>query len=104
MKMITGKAWNTIEQVTIMYKTLESPIKIQQTIKEERKRLLEKYSNEYWKEVEEIEPNEVIRIIYEDETSIEDYIIQVTKITEKYIYGIGGLCKYKKSNVIGVII
>ena len=35
---------------------------------------------------------------------INDYELEVTKITPDYIYGIGGLVKYKKIRIVGVII
>ena len=104
MKMLKKKDWFTIEQISLMYKTLENPLKIQETIKEVREKLIEKYSNEYWKDVEELKENEVLTILYDDEKTIEDYSILITKITDNYIHGIGGLIKYKKSNIIGVII
>ena len=104
MKMLKKKDWFTIEQISLMYKTLENPLKIQETIKEVRENLIEKYSNEYWKDVEELEENEVLSILYDDGKTIEDYPILITKITDTYIYGVGGLIKYKKSNIIGVLV
>ena len=104
MKMLKKKDWFTIEQISLMYKTLENPLKIQETIKEVREELIKRYSNEYWKGIEELEENEVLSILYDDEKTIEDYPILITKITDRYIYGVGGLIKYKKSNIIGVII
>ena len=104
MKMLKKKDWFTIEQISLMYKTLENPLKIQETIKEVREELIKRYSNEYWKDVEELQENEVLTILYDDGETIEDYPILISKITKDYIHGIGGLIKYKKSNIIGVII
>ena len=49
-------------------------------------------------------PSNKYTIIYRDENSINDYELEVTKITPDYIYGIGGLVKYKKIRIVGVII
>lgn len=104
MKMLKKKDWFTIEQISLMYKTLENPLKIRETIKEVRENLIEKYSTEYWKDVEELQENEVLTILYDDGETIEDYPILISKITKDYIHGIGGLIKYKKSKIIGVLV
>lgn len=104
MKMLKKRDWFTIEQISLMYKTLENPLKIRETIKEVREKLIEKYSNEYWKELEELQEDDVLTILYDDGETIEDYPIWISKITKDYIYGVGGLIKYKKSNIMGVII
>lgn len=55
-------------------------------------------------EIDELKVGDELRIIYEEGETLDDYNLLITKITDGYLYGTGGLIKYKKENIKGVII
>lgn len=55
-------------------------------------------------ELDDLKIGDEIRIIYSENDTLDDYNLLITKITDGYLYGTGGLIKYKKENIKGVII
>ena len=102
MKVINQREWKAIENIVSNYKLLELPTEVQARMQYETERLIDIYGMDL-KDVEFIKGNKYT-IIYRDENLINDYELEVTKITPDYIYGIGGLVKYKKIRIVGVII
>lgn len=100
MYTITKKEWNQIQKIADDFKLLESPKDLTKKQNEIKLKLLQSYGIEF-----DIyfELNKEYQIIYQD-LNINDYNLIVTKITDSYLYGIGGLIKYKKENILGIII
>lgn len=103
MKVIKSGDWKIIERIVSNFKFLESPKTLNSRMQYETERLFDIYSVEDILTTDFVKGNKYT-IIYRDENSINDYELEVTKITPDYIYGIGGLVKYKKIRIVGVII
>lgn len=103
MKIIKSKDWEVIERIVSNFKFLEPPRALASRMCFETERLIDIYCFDEILTADFVKGNNY-RIIYRDENSINDYEIFVTKVTDSYVYGIGGLIKYKKIRIAGVII
>ena len=104
MKYIKGSKWKVIEEIALKYKMLENPMHIQSKIFEVKSKLLNEYGADWFGTIDELRVNDNIRIIYEEGEYLDDYNLLITKITDSYFYGTGGLIKYRKDKIKGVII